>query len=71
MSIGVNIKTARMGKRWSQHELAERSGVCQSWISRLESGEENPTLASLTRVADALGLELPDLLREGTASEAA
>ena len=70
MSIGMNIKTARMRHRWSQHELAERSGVCQSWISRLERGEENPTLASLTRVAEALGLGLADLLREAT-SEAA
>lgn len=42
----------------SQKELAERAGTKQSNISRLESGEYNPSLQFLKKVAKGLGKEL-------------
>ena len=45
---------ARLRKRLSQRELAERVGTKQSAISRLESGTYNPSLSFLYKVADAL-----------------
>lgn len=47
----------------SQTELAQRVGTKQPVISRLESGEGNPTLHLLRRVANALGTELHISLR--------
>ncbi len=42
----------------SQQNLAAMIGTKQPAISRLESGDNNSTLGTLTRVADALGLEV-------------
>lgn len=42
----------------SQAELAARVGTSQPAIARLESGDTNPTIATLQRVCEALGHEL-------------
>ena len=42
----------------SQREVAERMGTTQSVVGRLEAGGSKPTIATLERVADALGLRL-------------
>ena len=42
----------------SQKELAERTGLTQSAISRLESGNHNPSLAFLSRIALGMGKQL-------------
>ncbi|MFR2245236.1 MAG: helix-turn-helix domain-containing protein [Eggerthella lenta] len=40
------------------HELAQRCGMKQSAFARLESGNANPTLETLKRVAEGLGKQL-------------
>ena len=45
----------RIERGLTQKELAERMNTTQSVISRLESGSANPSLATLKRLADALG----------------
>ena len=42
----------------TQSELAQRIGTRQSAISRLESGEANPTIAFIHKVAHALRVEI-------------
>lgn len=49
---------ARLAKKMTQVELAEKAGVTQNTIARLESGTNNPTIATVSRVAAALGKEL-------------
>jgi DNA-binding XRE family transcriptional regulator len=51
------IKT-RQERNMTQKELAEKIGMRQSNISRLESGGYNPSLDFLMKVADGLGKEL-------------
>jgi HTH-type transcriptional regulator / antitoxin HipB len=52
------IRELREARRLSQRELAERMGTTQSMVGRLEAGGSRPTLATLERVAAALGLRL-------------
>jgi len=52
------IIQARIDQNISQKELAKRIGTQQSNISRLESGEYNPSLKFLKKVAKSLGKEL-------------
>jgi transcriptional regulator with XRE-family HTH domain len=42
----------------SQQELAERLGTSQTQIWRIESGQANPTLDTLVRLSEILGLDL-------------
>lgn len=48
----------RRKRRLTQAELARRSGVQQSEISRIERGTANPTVATLSALVNALGAEL-------------
>lgn len=48
----------RLKKNMSQLDLAQKIGTGQSAISRLESGEGNPSMRFLQRVASALGANL-------------
>ncbi len=52
------ILEARVKKDITQKTLAERMGTKQSVISRLESGNANPSIAVLQKLAKALNLHL-------------
>jgi predicted transcriptional regulator len=52
------ILKARSELNLTQKELAERIGIKQSNISRLESGNYNPSLDFLKKLAEGLGKEL-------------
>jgi len=56
--IKKEIIKLRLEQGISQKELAEKVGTRQSAISRLESGEYNPSIEFLSKVAHALGKEL-------------
>ncbi len=49
---------ARLAKNLTQAELADKIGVKQAYIARLESGTANPTVESLAKVASALDKRL-------------
>lgn len=53
-----SIIQMRIEKKMSQGELAKKIGTKQSAISRLESGNSNPSLAFLQKVASALDTHL-------------
>lgn len=57
------IIKSRIEQNMTQKELAEKIGSKQSNISRLESGNCNPSLELLKKVAHALGKELHIELR--------
>ena len=48
----------RVSMNMTQKELAERSGIRQSNISRIESGNCSPTVATLQLLAKGLGKQL-------------
>lgn len=56
--IKREIVKLRLAQGLSQKDLAARVGTRQSAISRLESGEYNPSVEFLSKVAHALGKEL-------------
>ena len=49
---------ARIKRKMTQADVAQKVGTKQSAIARLESGEYNPTVAFLGKVADALDMRL-------------
>jgi transcriptional regulator with XRE-family HTH domain len=54
----ATIKSRREGLKVTQEMLSELSGVGLRTIKQFESGKGNPTLVTLQKLADALGLEV-------------
>ena len=54
--VVLPIIQARLARGWSQRELARVSGVQQPVIARLEAGDTDPRLSTLTRISHALEL---------------
>lgn len=52
------ILRARRAQGLTQKQLAERSGIRQPNISRIESGVSSPTISTLQKIADGLGKQL-------------
>ena len=57
------IITARLENNMTQAQLAEKAGTKQSSIARLESGNYNPSVQFLQKIAGALGKRLYVALR--------
>ena len=49
---------ARNEQHITQKELADKIGITQADISRIENGTRNPSLAMVKRIAKGLGLQL-------------
>lgn len=62
--LGAKVRDERDRLGLTQTELAERMETTQPTIARLEAGGVTPSLDTLHRVADALGLELVVDFRE-------
>ncbi|MEM6670799.1 MAG: helix-turn-helix transcriptional regulator [Pseudomonadota bacterium] len=60
------IKDIRKALGMRQVELADRLGIDQGWLSRMEAGKSNTTVSMLERIAEALDVKVFDLFREET-----
>lgn len=60
--IGQRVKEIRERKRLSVDDLAERTGIDRASLYRLEKGELNVTIVKLNRIAQALFVDLGDLV---------
>ena len=49
---------ARTSQNMTQKQLAEKTGIAQTEISRLENGTRNPSIKLLQRLADGMGMIL-------------
>jgi transcriptional regulator with XRE-family HTH domain len=59
----MNVKRLRTRRGLTQIELAKRVKVSQAFIAQLETGEQdNPTLATLRRLAKALKCTVSELV---------
>lgn len=57
----ASLAQLRLKCGWSQAELARRAKTSQSYIGRLETGNVDPQLSTMRRVAQALGVPLATL----------
>ena len=58
MDVIRAIVDARTSQNLTQKELAERTGINQADISKLENGTRNPSVNLLKRLAEGMGMEL-------------
>ncbi|ABO49422.1 transcriptional regulator, XRE family [Desulforamulus reducens MI-1] len=65
MDIGSRIKKLRTYQGLSMNELSRRSGVAQSHLSYVESGQRQPTFDVIERICSGLGLSVAEFFNEG------
>ncbi|MFC5648057.1 helix-turn-helix domain-containing protein [Paenibacillus solisilvae] len=62
MELGKRIRFIRKEQKRTQHEIAEACGFTKSMLSKIESGSTMPAVATLMKIAGALGVKVSDLL---------
>lgn len=70
-SVGEQIRRLRVAAGLTQCELANRMGSTQPAVAHLEAGRRAPMLATLEKVARALGQDLVVMLPSGLAEQEA
>ena len=63
-AFAANVRRVRLAKKLSQSQVAERSGIHVTEVSRIERGLRDPRLSTVVRLARALGIK-PGTLLEG------
>ncbi len=60
--VGLNLQRLRRERELSQEELSHRAKIHQTYLSGVERGRRNPSLLVLDRIAEALGIDVSELL---------
>ena len=61
--LGRNLKRIRTEKGMSQGDIVRSLGMDRAFVSNIENGKTNPTLATISKLAKALGVSSDELLK--------
>lgn len=61
VDVGERLRAIRRMRRRTLRDVAERAGVSESFLSQVERGRSSASIASLRRIAGALGVTVADL----------
>lgn len=61
--LGENIKRIRTLQGMSQGDLCRALVLDRAYINNVESGKKNPTIATIQKLANALGISANELLK--------
>ena len=62
-TLGKNIKQIRLRRKMSQGDICRTLGFDRAQMSNIEGGKGNPTLATIEKIAQALGVSSDELLK--------
>ena len=62
--VGSNLRRLRQAKGLTQEQLALEAGLDLTYVGGIERGRRNPSLMVMVRIAEALSVDLPELLEE-------
>ena len=65
LSVGSRLRALRVERGLSQERLAELAGVDRKLVYRTELGQTSPRLDAVALIAEALQVEIGDLVGEG------
>lgn len=61
--LGENVRRIREEKGMTQIELCRKLEVDRAYMSNIENGKKNPALATIEKIAKALGVSLDELIK--------
>lgn len=59
--FGETVRALRKSQGFSQEEFADHAGIHRTYMGGIERGERNPTLTTISRIAEALGVPIDEL----------
>lgn len=62
--FGNNLKRIRLEMEMTQGDIVRKAKMDRGYISSLENGKRNPTLANIDKIAKALGVPAKELLNQ-------
>src|SRR3954465_14231816 len=65
VDVGERLRDIRRLRRATLKTIADRAGVSESFLSQVERGRASASIASLRRIADALGVSVAELFEPG------
>ena len=63
IKLGRNLKRIRTKKDISQGDIARALNVGRSFITNIENGKTNPTLATIAKIAKVINVSTDELLK--------
>ena len=64
MNIGKLLKDYRNQRGLSQKKLSKHTGISQSFISSIESNKQSPTITTLERICEVLGVTIAEFFSQ-------
>jgi transcriptional regulator with XRE-family HTH domain len=68
LEVGERLRAIRLLRRLTLREVADAAGVSESFVSQLERGRSSASVATLQRLAAAVGIEISDLFADESQS---
>jgi transcriptional regulator with XRE-family HTH domain len=62
MTLGRQIRKARIDKGWKQQDLQQATGLSQTYLSQIERDKVDPRISIVKRIAAALGVSIDQLV---------
>lgn len=67
-AIGATVRRERRARQWTLDQLAAATGLSRRAVVNVEQGTTNPSVGTLLRLSEALGIGLPDLVEMPSAA---
>ena len=68
LDLGARLRALRRSHHLTLRELADRAAITESFLSQVERGVASPSIATVQRIANALGLSISELFADHPAS---
>lgn len=63
-SVGERVRELRLKNHLSQEQLAFAAEITTAYLGQIERNEKNPTILVISKICDALGIELSDFFTQ-------
>jgi transcriptional regulator with XRE-family HTH domain len=61
LNLGERVRELRRSRGWTLEVAAQRAGLARSTLSKIENGQMSPTYEALKKLAEGLGISVPQL----------
>lgn len=61
LNLGARVRALRKARGWTLEQAAGQAGLARSTLSKIENGQMSPTYAALKKLAEGLGISVPQL----------